>query len=70
MHAAVSVALQAFRDHERARFLADRKAADLSRAAFGLGRSDATDEDKAEYFTETTKVLAEYDDKRAKAGII
>ena len=70
MHAAVSVAVQAFRDAERTRFLADRKAHDLSLAAFALGASDATDEDRAEYFALTTACLAEYEAKRAADGII
>jgi hypothetical protein len=62
--------VQAFRDAERADFLAERKRQAHSGLLLAMVRSeDTTDEDRAAYAVQTQAILDEYEAKRAKAGL-
>jgi hypothetical protein len=69
-NALLDAAVQAFRDAERARFLAERKDADTTAMLHAFTTDPATTrEDRHTWMAETQAILNEYEAKRAKAGI-
>lgn len=71
LDARITVAIEAFRGVEKAELTRDRKVAELNTAAAQIGRAagEISDEDRAEYLRTTQEIAAEFEEKRAKAGL-
>jgi hypothetical protein len=68
MNSHVSMAVQAFREVERAKLLLDKKEQALLVSVHVMA-TNCDPEDRAEYVRLTDEVLAEFEGKREKAGL-
>lgn len=64
MSTKVDLAIEAFRDVEKAEFLLERKQRDLFESLVGLSRPEM-----AEYLVATTEIINEFEEKREKARV-